>query len=52
VIGGIPFTQGPIAHILKNRTYIGELNHGKLSIESKLPVFTRAAIVIQKELAT
>jgi DNA invertase Pin-like site-specific DNA recombinase len=29
VIGGIPFTQGPIAHILKNRTYIGELNHRK-----------------------
>jgi site-specific DNA recombinase len=29
VIGGIPFTQGPIAHILKNRTYVGELNHGQ-----------------------
>ncbi|MDO8423327.1 MAG: recombinase family protein [Parvibaculum sp.] len=26
-IGGIPFTKGPLAHLLKNRTYIGEINH-------------------------
>jgi site-specific DNA recombinase len=26
-IGGIPFTKGPLAHLLKNRTYLGELNH-------------------------
>ncbi len=25
--GGIPFTKGPLAHLLKNRTYVGELNH-------------------------
>jgi hypothetical protein len=27
IIGGIPFTKGPLAHLLKNRTYLGELNH-------------------------
>jgi DNA invertase Pin-like site-specific DNA recombinase len=26
--GGIPFTYGPLAHILKNRIYLGEVHHG------------------------
>ena len=26
-IGGVPFTKGPLDHLLKNRTYIGEINH-------------------------
>lgn len=26
--GGIPFTYGPLAHILKNRVYLGEVHHG------------------------
>src|SRR5436190_21641634 len=26
--GGIPFTYGPLAHILKNRVYVGETGHG------------------------
>lgn len=26
--GGIPFTYGPLAHVLKNRTYLGEVHHG------------------------
>jgi site-specific DNA recombinase len=26
--GGIPFTYGPLAYILKNRVYIGEVHHG------------------------
>jgi site-specific DNA recombinase len=26
-MGGVPFTNGPISHILRNRHYIGELNH-------------------------
>ncbi|ULO23808.1 recombinase family protein [Methylocystis sp. SB2] len=26
-IGGIFFTKGPLAHLLKNRMYLGELNH-------------------------
>jgi site-specific DNA recombinase len=25
--GGIPFTYGPLAHLLKNRTYLGEVHH-------------------------
>ena len=27
VIGGVFFTKGPLAHLLKNRMYLGELNH-------------------------
>ena len=27
VIGGIPFTYGPLAYLLKNRTYVGESGH-------------------------
>ena len=27
VIGGVPFTKGPLAYLLKNRTYLGEINH-------------------------
>lgn len=30
-IGGVPFTRGPLAHLLKNRMYLGELNHGSNS---------------------
>jgi site-specific DNA recombinase len=26
--GGIPFTYGPLAYLLKNRVYIGEIHHG------------------------
>jgi site-specific DNA recombinase len=26
--GGIPFTYGPLAHVLKNRVYLGEVHHG------------------------
>ena len=26
-IGGIPLTNGPLAHILRNRVYLGEINH-------------------------
>jgi hypothetical protein len=26
-VGGHPLTNGPLAHILKNRTYLGEINH-------------------------
>ena len=27
VVGGIPFTGGPLAYLLKNRTYLGETGH-------------------------
>ncbi len=26
-IGGVAFTNGPLAHVLKNRTYLGDINH-------------------------
>ena len=28
IAGGIPFTYGPLAYLLKNRTYLGETGHG------------------------
>jgi hypothetical protein len=27
VVGGMPFTYGPLAYLLKNRTYLGEIGH-------------------------
>jgi hypothetical protein len=52
VIGGIPFTQGPIAHVLKNRTYIGELNHRKNSYAADhAPIVSRELFeAVQKQL--
>jgi DNA invertase Pin-like site-specific DNA recombinase len=35
VIGGVPFTKGPLAHLLRNRTYVGELNHKGLSYKAE-----------------
>ena len=29
--GGVSFTKGPLAYLLKNRTYIGEINHKDMS---------------------
>ena len=26
-VGGVPLTNGPLSHLLKNRMYLGELNH-------------------------
>jgi site-specific DNA recombinase len=31
IIGGIPFTKEPLAYLLKNRMYLGEINHGQQS---------------------
>ncbi|MGO9774170.1 MAG: recombinase family protein [Roseiarcus sp.] len=36
-IGGIPFTKGPLAYLLKNRMYLGELNHGANSYPAEHP---------------
>src|SRR5215204_6106975 len=30
-IGGVPLTNGPLAHLLRNRGYVGELNHKSAS---------------------
>jgi len=27
IIGGVAFTNGPLAHLLRNRVYLGEINH-------------------------
>jgi hypothetical protein len=52
VIGGIPFTQGPIAHILKNRTYIGDLNHRQNAYPADhAPIVSRELFdAVQKQL--
>lgn len=36
-IGGVPFTRGPLNHLLRNRTYIGELNHRGRSYPGEHP---------------
>ena len=36
-IGGIAFTKGPLAYLLKNRTYLGEINHGQTSYPGEHP---------------
>ncbi|MGA2843289.1 MAG: recombinase family protein [Steroidobacteraceae bacterium] len=33
-IGGVPLTNGPLSYILKNRLYLGEINHRKVSYQS------------------
>lgn len=30
-IGGTPFTNGPLSHLLRNRVYLGEINHKGIS---------------------
>jgi DNA invertase Pin-like site-specific DNA recombinase len=37
VRGGIPFTRGPLAYLLKNRTYLGEIVHRGQSHEGEHP---------------
>jgi site-specific DNA recombinase len=33
-IGGVALTNGPLSYILKNRLYLGEINHRKVSYQS------------------
>jgi hypothetical protein len=37
VVGGVPFTRGPLAYLLKNRMYLGEINHGANSYPGEHP---------------
>jgi site-specific DNA recombinase len=37
VVGGVPFTRGPLAYLLKNRMYLGEINHGPKSYPGEHP---------------
>ena len=37
IIGGITLSNGPLAHILRNRVYVGELNHRGASYPAEMP---------------
>ncbi len=42
-IGGVPLTNGPLAHILRNRVYLSELNHKGASYPGEhAPIITHA----------
>ena len=53
VIGGVFFTKGPLAHLLKNRMYLGELNHhGQSYPGDHLPIVDRETFdAVQNRLA-
>ena len=38
VVGGVSFTRGPLAYLLKNRMYLGEINHGPSSYPGEHPL--------------
>jgi hypothetical protein len=42
MIGGIVFTKGPLAYLLKNRMYLGEINHGQSSYPGEHAAIVRA----------
>jgi site-specific DNA recombinase len=45
-IGGIAFTKGPLAYFLKNRMYLGEINHGQSSYPGEhLPIVNKASSI-------
>ena len=37
IIGGVPLSNGPLSHMLKNRMYLGEINHKGASYRSDHP---------------
>jgi site-specific DNA recombinase len=41
VIGGIPFTRGPLAHLLRNRFYIGEVSFKGDVLQGEQPANSR-----------
>ena len=43
-VGGVPFTRGPLAYFLKNRMYLGEINHGPTSYPGEHPAIVEKAI--------
>jgi site-specific DNA recombinase len=43
-IGGIAFTKGPLAYLLKNRMYLGEINHGQSSYAGEHPAIVDEAV--------
>jgi site-specific DNA recombinase len=43
-IGGVALTKGPLAYLLKNRMYLGEINHGQSSYPGEHPAIVDKAI--------
>ena len=39
-VGGIPFTRGPLAYLLRNRFYIGEIAFKGRSLRANNPPFS------------
>ena len=54
VVGGVPFTRGPLAYLLKNRMYLGEINHGSNSYPGEHPAIVNRDIFasVQARLAS
>ena len=53
IIGGVAFTNGPLNHLQKNRTYIGDINHRGASHRGEHPAIVDAALfeAVQARLA-
>ena len=52
-IGGVPLTNGPLGHLLRNRVYIGELNHRGASHPGQhAPIITAALFEAVQETLT
>jgi site-specific DNA recombinase len=52
-IGGVPLTNGPLAHLLRNRVYLGELNHRGASHPGEhAPIITRTVFEAVQEKLT
>ncbi|GLK67643.1 hypothetical protein GCM10008179_12810 [Hansschlegelia plantiphila] len=43
-IGGVPLTNGPLAHLLANRVYLGEINHKSQSYPAEHPAIVPAEL--------
>lgn len=43
-IGGVPLTNGPLAHLLANRVYLGEINHKGQSYPAEHPAIVPAEL--------
>ena len=54
IIGGVQLTNGPLAYILRNRVYLGEINHKRASYPGEhAPIVTPAMFdAVQEKLAT
>ena len=54
IVGGVPFTKGPLAYLLKNRMYLGQINHGPNSYPGEHPAIIARDIfdAVQARLAS